>query len=260
MFIWRLWRSDSWLTVKKWVGAGLFVLAVAVVIYILGWALHFIILSNPGPGDAWGVPEWKEPIVDSFFRETIKLHKTMLRANYNLSATHPDSSQWWTWPLMKISVFYWNFNNENVPDKVGSMYFIGNPMVWWGASLTLLIIFLNMILASKITLTDSSYPLGEKGWLVIIGYWLSLLPLMRVPRALFLYHYLTPLLFSILAVFLWLDRAGLIKRKSVREQPTHYWLILVVVLIGFVVISPITYGFVIDPELHSKIFWLESWR
>ncbi len=260
LFFWRVWRSGSWVCAKRWAEAGLLVLLMSFLVYVLGWALHFLILSNPGPGDAWGVPEWKEPIVKSFVRETINVHKTMLSANYNLAASHPDSSKWWTWPFMKVSIFYWSFNSEEVTDKAGAIYFIGNPVVWWGAGLVLFLIFLNIVLAARVFLADISYLLGTKGWLVLGGYFLSFLPLVEVPRALFLYHYLTPLLFSVLAVVLWLEKTKVILRRSVKEQPPRYWIIVGLIIIGFVVMSPLTYGFVIDQDVHSKLFWLNSWR
>ena len=47
------------------------------------------------------------------------------------AATHPYSSQWWTWPLMLRPIAYW----QNFPPqgKVATIWGGGNPLLWWSA-------------------------------------------------------------------------------------------------------------------------------
>ena len=91
-------------------GDFLLIMAVAVVVYVGGWVVHFAILTEAGPGDAWRVPQWEQPpsgtslaqrggpIVLSFINEMKAWHVIMYEANRDLEAGHQDSSLWWTWP------------------------------------------------------------------------------------------------------------------------------------------------------------------
>lgn len=223
---------------KFWLRRGLLILVSALVIYIAGWWLHFGLLTQPGPGDVWGVP------AGNFWQDTVKLHKTMLSANYNLTATHPDESSWWSWPLMLTSVFYWG------GDKGAVIYFLGNPVVWWGAA-GLFLIALTSAIRKKIQNPKSNI---QNLWIPLVGFFLAMLPLVRVPRALFLYHYLTPLLFSLAFGLVWLDQELGKKRKKIIFSG------IVLLAGGFVLFSPLTYGFHVNLAWLQALWWLPDWR
>ena len=129
---WRVLRAVTYKELARYLAAVLVMVASGVIVYGVGWALHFALLPLPGSGDAWRVPQWESPLLVSFVRETRELHRIMYDANYNLTATHPDASAWWSWPLMRTSVFYWQYGGAG--GRTGSIYFLGNPAVWWGTS------------------------------------------------------------------------------------------------------------------------------
>jgi hypothetical protein len=56
----------------------------ALTVYLGGWVVHFMLLDQPGPGDAWGTPS------GNLARDIIDIHRTMFQANYGLAATHPN--------------------------------------------------------------------------------------------------------------------------------------------------------------------------
>ncbi len=214
---------------------GLVIFLAAFIIYIAGWWLHFACLTQPGPGDAWGVPS------GNFWQDTVKLHKTMLSANYNLTATHPDESPWWSWPVMLTSIFYWSGTSGEV------IYFLGNPVVWWGTTVLFLWAF---FLARR--------EVWRRGWIPLAGFLVAMLPLIRVPRALFLYHYLTPLLFSLAFGLVWLDQVTRNKKKEIRKKIVVAGAVLLVG--GFVLFSPLTYGFQVSSAWLQALYWLPGWR
>lgn len=273
---WRILRAATYKMLVRYLAIGLLIVVSGGVVYGAGWAWHFALLPLPGSGDAWRVPQWESPLLVSFVRETRKLHKIMYDANYNLTATHPDASVWWSWPLMRTSVFYWQYGGAD--GRVGSIYFLGNPAVWWGTSA----LFILVLVYACLSLLYRWLRLGRKFsifnfpslcqrlrrarqfsstvWIPIIGYFIAYIPLMRVPRALFLYHYLMPLLFALLVGVLWLDGQGFFKPGSVLKQPKYYFILLGAVVAMFVVFSPLTYGFLLPPPLHEKLFWLTTWR
>jgi dolichyl-phosphate-mannose--protein O-mannosyl transferase len=244
--------------IREWTMILFVVSLSAVLVYGAGWALHFALLPNPGSGDDWRVPRFEAPLYRSFVREVAALHTIMFDANYGLEAQHPDESVWWEWPLMRTSVFYWQADDSD--GRVAGIYLLGNPLVWWGS--TILLVSLIADLFSRRLL--SPHALRQAGlaqiWIPLLGYVAALAPLARVPRALFLYHYLTSLLFAILAIMLWLDTGGFVKRSSLLKQPRHYFFVLGAIVFFFLVFSPLTYGFLISPSLQNWLFWLPTWR
>jgi dolichyl-phosphate-mannose-protein mannosyltransferase len=204
----RRWRQ-GWLLL---LGFGL--------VYLGGWAWHFVLLDQPGSGDAWHISTFGRGIEVpvKFGQELVTWHRLMLAANYNLTADHPDASPWWSWPLMLRPVFYWQ-------DSGRALYLIGNPVVWWGSA------GLVMVAAAWAVVKRQRGLLWA--WL---GLGLALLPLMRVPRALFIYHYFTVLIFAVLLSASWLD-----KRWVARKPIAIVGLVLLIVG-GWWLTGPLTYG------------------
>ena len=58
---------------------------------------------------------------------------------------------------------------------------------------------------------------------MLIAYVLAYLPFFRVTRILFLYHYLTPLVFALACVLIWLDEAGWTRPDNAGRQEMHYF-------------------------------------
>lgn len=233
--------------VSRLLAAAGVILTSAAAVYALGWVLHVVLLTQPGGGDAWGVERW----------DLIGLHQTMYRANNGLTTAHHDSSPWWGWPFMQTPVFYWQKSGLGSP-LVGALYFIGNPVVWVGSTL------LALAAAAWIGLTAARQgklpALGRvRLSLPLLGYVMSYGPLTRVDRGLFLYHYLTPLLFAIILGVLWLDRLGWFGSGG-GPIPRRVWIGVGAVIIGFLIFSPLTYGWLLHPDTQALLFWSRSWR
>lgn len=171
--------------------------AAAIVVYLAGWVVHWMLLTNPGPGDAF------YPTTGRIVTDLIAAQRTMLSANLNLTATHPDASAPWTWPLMKVVPYFWQGDGS-------AIYMIGNPVVWWGTSLVFFALLIQFVVMRPLgTRLLPPVNTAPRVWMPLAGFGLSFLPLLRVTRVLFLYHYLTPLLFSLAFVLLWsIDPAG----------------------------------------------------
>lgn len=240
----------SWPALRRALGLSVFVLSGAVGVYVAGWVIHFALLGEPGPGYVWAVP------TGDFLFDTVHVHRLMLASNYGLTAPHPYASAWWSWPLMLRPVFYWNHADA-------ALYFVGNPAVWWGTTLGLLLLLGNAVLlrVSELRLATGGSPWPPRLWIPLIGYAIALLPLVRVPRALFLYHYLTALGFALCAVLLWLDRIGWTRAGALRRQRASYFAAIGALVLGFVAISPFSFAFVTAPAYREWVFGLfPGWR
>lgn len=193
-----------------------------IIVYYSIFALHFKLLPNPGPGDAFMSQEFRDGNLSTLGKFT-NLNKVMYTANKGLSATHPFSSVWYEWPINKRAIFYWH-------GAQGDIWFIGNPLVWIFA----LIGIIYTIVRRPKTSTQK---------FLIFGYFVNLLPFMFIGRVMFLYHYFPSLIFAILALAYFLDR---------RIKKIHYIGLVFMIFVAFIIIAPFTYG-VEAPEFILKI-------
>jgi dolichyl-phosphate-mannose--protein O-mannosyl transferase len=107
------------------------------------------------------------------------------------TATHPYQSDWTTWPVEKRSIYYYLGPDEG-GGKHRYLYLIGNPVVWWGTLLGVVLTLLGGIVAP-----DRIYPHRRRLVLLGVAYFGSYLPFALIDRPMFLYHYFFPLLFSL---------------------------------------------------------------
>lgn len=224
------------------------ILLPAVAVYLMGWWLHFALLDKPGPGDRF------YQCTGYLFQDLIKAHYYLLSANLNLSQSHPDASPAWSWPLMKVTPFYWVKANR-------SIYLVGNPVVWWGTTF-LMLCFLTITVLKRVTSLEirSEKDCPRLTWLALTGYVCCYLPLWSVKRVLFLYHYLSALLFALAYVVLWLDRANWILPTSLTQQRKSFYAVIALLVFGFLAVSPLTYGVSWGKYDEWLVSLLRSWR
>ena len=210
--------------------AAVFVGAAAAV-YLIGWKIHFQMMLFPGEGDAFYVP------TGDFISDTIHLHRIMLSANAGITTQHPYSSFWWQWLLMKRPIFYW------VKDNAG-IYFIGNPLIWWGGGAIYLWLMGYLIFGRARNLTrEIATDRRPMLWIPLAGYFISILPLVPIIRPLFMYHYLPALAFALIAGMLWIDVLGFTKSTPLGAQRFSYYVVTGCCMAVFLLLTPITYGF-----------------
>jgi dolichyl-phosphate-mannose-protein mannosyltransferase len=218
------------------------------VVYLGGWAIHFALTPNPGPADAF------HPTTGHFFEDLWVTHKTMLSANFQLAQTHPDASRPLTWPLMKIAPYFW-------AGEGASIYLVGNPVVWWGASLLFVVFAVNTVLMRATRLRiDAPGSARASTWLPFVGYLIAYLPFFGITRVIFLYHYLTPLVLSLAFVMLWLDAAGWTRGDGWGGQRRSYYVVIALAVVAFLLVSPLTYGISVGQYDEWLSGVIRSWR
>ncbi|MCJ7829617.1 glycosyltransferase family 39 protein, partial [Patescibacteria group bacterium] len=175
------------------------------------------------------------------FSQWWELQRQMWWYHTGLKATHPFTSPWWSWLIMKRPV--WLFV-EYGQEKIANIYAMGNPLVWWGGLISLpWVIWL--------AIKNRSEKLG----LVIFAYLALFLPWAFSPRIMFIYHYLPaiPFLCLFLAWFLlWLAR-----KKEFKPIFITYLLLVVVVFLFF---YPHYIGINVSKWWNELYYWLPSWR
>ncbi|MEZ4749369.1 MAG: phospholipid carrier-dependent glycosyltransferase [Bdellovibrionota bacterium] len=216
----------------------------AVAVYALGWLVHFQLLSLPGNGDKFYRPQGK------FIEDTAVTHQRMLASNLNLGKSHQDGSRWWQWPLMKNPIYYWANGKKRI-------YFLGNPIVWLGSTF-FLIGLLSYFALSHFGLLVAPHPRQSARyvWIPVVAYFGAFIPYFFVNRVLFMYHYLTALVFAVVAVVAWLDSLGFFAQGGPAHQGKTYRALLVSISLGFLLVSPLTFGFVSFGWHHSLLRFL----
>jgi dolichyl-phosphate-mannose-protein mannosyltransferase len=213
----------------------------AALVYITSFAIHFALLTKPGEGDAFMTQGFLEK---SFWGKFTELNHVMLSAN-SQDLTHQYGSKWYTWPLMKRPIFYWQHIDDTGEARI---YFLGNPIVYWGGSVAVLILLFGALNRRELFLT-------RKNYFILLGFFANLLPFIFIGRVMFLYHYLSALVFSIIALVYLIDK---IKRPDIKLIVSG--LLLLLSITGFIFFAPLSYGIHLSKDqLHTR-FWFSTWE
>lgn len=216
-----------------------------VFVYSLPFVVHFKLLNLSGPGDPYMSQEFQQTLIGNmvskevkpmpFWQKLIELNQKMFFYNSTLKIGHQDASRFYEWPLDRKPVWYWN-GHEDV--LFGDIYLFGNPLVFWPAALA---VCWGIISFAR-----------KRNWTIaflLFGYFINLLPFIFIGRAAFLYHYLPSLGFAILLLALFLDRFWATKQLF----PYGY---LLLVYIGFLLLFPITYGYLLPVNIAAAYRFL----
>ncbi|MEO6223082.1 MAG: hypothetical protein ABIP90_07510, partial [Vicinamibacterales bacterium] len=193
------------------------------------------------------------PTTGRFIEDLRVVHRTMIAANANMIATHPDASLPLTWPTMKVPPYFWSGDTS-------VEYLIGNPVVWWGSTVVLVVLIVNFALTRVTQLNLGPRPHSSRLWWLLFAYAIAYLPFFRVMRILFLYHYLTPLIFALACVLIWLDEVGWTRPEHAGRQRASFYGVMGAAVVGFLLMSPLTYGFPAGAYGNWLVATIRSWR
>ncbi len=237
---------------------------VASLIYLSLFAIHFSVLSQSGPGNVFMSPGFQSTLQNNsvgstqsepnFWQKIIELNKVMFTSSSGMTATHSNASKWYTWPIMTRSIFYWQGQIDS--NGVNSyIYLLGNPFVYWLGSITILftiIYSIYKIVFNRLSNIDPDKVVSMT--FLVVGYLSNLLPYALISRVMFLYHYETALVISIIAIAYWLDAL----QPNIKKYASV--IILITTISAFIFWSPLTYGTPIDQQQLKIRMWLPGWR
>jgi hypothetical protein len=214
-----------------WVGASLVVIPLAV--YALSY-LPYVALGHAwagpdaGPGYGWSVDA---------------LHRQMFGYHFNLTAGHASSSPWWSWPLALKPTWF----HSAGPFDGGSLAVIyngGNPLLFWAGVPAL-------AACAVLAWTRRSAALV----LVVAAFAFQLVPWIRIERATFAYHYLTAVIFAMVAVAYVVDE--LLRRPAWRQVAIGY---LALVVVAGLLIYPLGSALAVPDWYVSAARALPPWN
>jgi predicted membrane-bound dolichyl-phosphate-mannose-protein mannosyltransferase len=191
-----------------WVGACLII--IPLVVYGLAY-IPYLQFGHDwalpgGPGYGWSLDE---------------LHAQMFGYHFNLKAGHDSSSPWWSWPLMLKPTWFHGDSFDN--DVLTAIYNGGNPILFWAGIPALAV-------CAVLAWTRRSMALV----LIVVAFAFQFVPWIRIERAAFAYHYLTAVIFAMIAVAYCVDE--LLRRPAWRDLAIGY---LVLVVVAGILIFPL---------------------
>ena len=222
--VFYLFKEKNFKTILK---LPIYFLFIPLALYFSVFVVHFSLLTKPGSGDAFMKPTFHQ---DNVVTKFLQLNTEMYRSNQRLTATHPYGSSWYSWPFMSRSIFYWVSGDSRI-------YLLGNPLIWWASTLAVLM-----------SLGYVSRHRTIK--LLLGGYFLNLLPFIGISRVMFLYHYLTSLIFAILILVYLIEKQKNSKKIFIG--------LTVVSVLAFIYFAPLSYGLPLAPKAYESRVWLPS--
>lgn len=245
-----LWRNRKYLNHTKVIGHALVGLVAAPLIaYIIPFAIHFALLTKTGTGDAFMSPAFQHTLAGNnyateggykklgFKDKFIELNRVMFDSNKTITGGHPYGSRWYSWPLLQRPIWYFVDGKQNI-------YLLGNPILWWLATVAA-VVMLWRIFDEK--------PQRKLVNIFLAGAFLiSWLPFMLITRVMFLYHYFTALIFSILMLAVLIDQIPQ-RRKVITTM-------VIVCGLSFMFFAPLSYGLPLSDGALKLHMWLPSWR
>ena len=223
----------------------------ALLIYFLSFIIHFILLPFSGQGTGYLPEEMQKQLLlkekkssdiwikrissPNLYVRIITLAVNMHYGNMGITQFHPFQSRPIGWPLLTdIFVAFWTNGEFEVNC-------IGNVFVYYFSVISLI---LNLFAFKKLKWDISLR--------YFIGWCLSYFPFFLIPRSMYLYHYLIPLMIGCISIGISLD-------LFLNNYFKGIFLILIcfLILFGFYLWSPYSYG---TSHFDQKfIIWNDNW-
>ena len=202
-----------------------FFVGIPLLIYVLSYLLFPVVY----PGKVEGISG------------LIKQTQDMYTYHSTLEATHPFTSEWYTWPAMIKPVWY--YVGYFGGDMKGTIVGIGNPAVWWFGIIASIFVLIMALLRRK-----------REDWFILVFILATWLPYVFIGRIMFMYHYFPTLPFIMLAI------VALIKfiTEKIRNNSVYLFYVGVVILL-FTYFYPVISGMITSDKYIETIRWLSTW-
>jgi dolichyl-phosphate-mannose-protein mannosyltransferase len=221
-------------------------------------------------------------LIDTRFN-FIEVHKQILSFHEglggNTSKVHPYCAPWYTWPLMIRPMAYLYqtatslteplpVTGPPLPTGTGKVVYdvhaMGNPFLWWFglAALLFLALMLGWLVVNYLVQQkrfSSVAVLSIDTWIalyLVLNYAANLLPWVTVDRCVFIYHYMTAVVFAFLAIAWFVDQCLRSYYKPLRAVGVT---ITFIILAAFVFWLPIYLALPLSPEDYRLRMWFNSW-
>ncbi len=236
-------------------------------IYFSIFFIHFKLLPHSGPGDPYMTSRFQKTLTDNKFetdtsvkplsiiQKFIELNKEMYQANATLTAGHPYSSKWYTWPFMVRPIYYWyeGPKADLHPGESARIYFLGNPVIWWFSTIAIIYTLLDLLPGlQNIRKLREFFSTRKLSVILSTAYLINLLPFVGISRAMFLYHYMIDLVIAIIALGYIIDQFPARRKIALG--------VIVLAMASFIFFAPLSYGTALSDHAFKLHIWFPSWE
>ena len=192
-----------------------------------------------------------------------------------LGMDHSFYSPWYEWPVIAKPMWY----SSNAFEPKGYQMTItamGNPVIWWGGLLCIVVIagiWLRRHLQKDGTFSFSVRTDDPRYAILLLCYFVQLLPWILVPRGTYIYHYFPCVPFLVLAILLSLDTladrgtktaggaesAAALQQKSRWPAALLLGIILLLALLLFIAFFPYASGVLTRQSWMDSVKWFSRW-
>ena len=221
--------------------------------FYTAWVIHFLVTPYTGYHSEYIIPKhastlipfdkinstyWGRRLIGSGLLERIiSWNIVMNRVNMRSDIPHPYESfpKYWPFLLDKYVGFY-HSGNRNI-------YCLGGPATYWFSSIAIILTFVATIFRKA----------DWRNALLVWGWAVSYFPFVLVPRTMFMYHYLVPLMFAIMNMCVLIYN---VFPKGVSDS--IQMIVLLLSIACYIYFRPIIYG--LDcPSCPQTHMWLHQW-
>ncbi|AUT00678.1 dolichyl-phosphate-mannose--protein O-mannosyl transferase [Nostoc sp. CENA543] len=197
----------------------------------------------------------------------------------NSPTVHPYCAAWYKWPLLTRPMAYYYQTAHRITDPlpvfgpplpanaggvVYDVHALGNPFLWWFGAVAILFLLLMLVAPIVIPILKQRRlllpeNLSVETWValyLVLNYFVNLLPWVRVTRCVFIYHYMTGVVFAFLAIAWFVNQCLYSYHRSLRVVGVT---ISFMIIAAFVFWLPIYLGLPISPEGYRMRMWFNSW-
>lgn len=210
----------------------IFCVLVFIIVPVIIYALSYIPYLNTE--DARGI----KTIIDNQ-RDIFVYHSKTV-----VDSEHPYASDWYTWPVMKLPIWYYSGEvSETVKEGISAF---GNPAVWWTGTLA---VIYNIYLATIKRDRKAAY--------LLVAYFACLLPWIPVERTTYIYHYFPCVPFATLMIGNGIQNTA---QRFPKSSKAVLVLLTALAIMLFVLFYPVLSGHGVDVGFAEKFLkWFRTW-
>ncbi|CCJ30725.1 unnamed protein product, partial [Pneumocystis jirovecii] len=165
----------------------------------------------------------------------------------------------WQWPTAIVGIRMCSWD-----DQVVKFYMLGNPIVYWISTASILIFFVlaifytTLITSNTYRALDSFDHFHYSGVYPVLGWALYYLPFFIMKRVLYLHHYFPALLFAILTTGFIFDHFT--RSASTIVRSIIFTVAYIAIVATFIHFKDITFGMLGPSTQWAHLQWLSSWK
>lgn len=173
----------------------------------------------------------------------IKYQKAMYDYHSKLEATHPYTSKWYEWPIMKRPLWFYIGRFDN--DKIGTIACMGNPAIWWLSTATAIFTLIYTIIKKD-----------KEGLIILVMIIVTWITYAFIGRIMFIYHYFITLPYMMLTIVFTISKLAKWKSKVDYCIPA----LCVIFLAFFIYFFPVYSGMPVRLKYIKATEWFNSWE